>query len=754
MRQQGIARYRTPLALAGLVGALAGVIAWDQKRATTDEMEARRQNVFRAFHRERVDKIEVERNGVRFELRKERDDWFVVSNGTRRAADPIEAERLLSEVEGAEPQRSLGTLDAASRGRFGLDRPRARVTIHEGPEVTARFALGGAVEREEAVYVEASAATGGRDNTALAVVLPKTFGQPFDRTAVEFRDRKVADVDAERVTRIELQVDGQTRAIERRGAVWRLVTPDLGRAARGAVEAITSELNELRATRVLADDVAPGGLAQWGLDRPRVRAEFRRSGNVEPVVLRFGNVCPEHADEFAATREGTGTVVCFGRGLVDSLRVAPEGFRDDHVLAARTDEIGEVRIKGAGTGGVDLVLRRGGTATGSASSGWRAEGSPWPVDAESIEAWLGTLHDVSTTQRLATDERAARGLSPAQTVIEVSRTGVEGIERIHVGLVDAAGLYVSRDDEPVVLQFPPSLEDTLRVEAVRFRPRAVIRDTEDELRALLVDVGPMHEEVARVDGVLRLSRPVALAADPSLSSDLVRPLAALDADRWVSATARPEHGLAQPRARLVARFEGTGPREEGDAGSDAAMAPVRSYTVSFGASAPGGGVFATLEGTPGVFVAPRSVFDALSTPHLDRGALRVVASVVSRLTLTVGGPTPRRVVLVKTGSEWRTDAGTPVDAQRVDALLNGLAGASAPRVFGYGAAPAEAGMATPRLVVEAAGEGDAGQQSVRLVVGERFGAGDGAGFYARRDGLDATLSLPESVVEALVEFRP
>jgi len=751
MKETGLARYRTPLALAAVVGALAGVIAWDRHRATTDEMEARRQNVFRAFHRERVDRIEIERNGSRFELRRERDDWFVVANGTRRPADPIEAERLLSEVEGAEAQRILGALDAEGKRRFGLDRPRARVTVHEGPEVTARFALGGAVQQEDAMYVEASAARGARDTAVTAVVLPKSFGEPFDRPPVAFRDRKVADIDGERITRIELQVEGDIRALERRGPVWRLVTPDLGRASRSAVEAITSELNELRATRVVADDVPASALAAYGLDRPKVRAEFRRGPSVEPVVLRFGNACPEHDDEVVATREGTGTVVCFGRGFVDALRVAPEGFRDGHVLAARTDEVGEVRIKGAGTQGADLVLRRGGGDAGA--TGWQAENAPWPVDAESIEAWLGTLHDVSTDQRLPGDERSARGLSPAHTVIEVHRTGVEGVERIHVGHVDAAGLYVSRDDEAVVLRFPPSLEDTLRVEAIRFRPRAVLRDVEDELRALLIEAGTLREEVTRVDGVLRLVAPVSIVADPSLTTELVRPLAALDADRWVSAAVRPEHGLAQPRARLVARFEGAGPRDENDAGADAS-ARVRNYTLAFGASAPGGGVFATLEGTPGVFVAPRSVFDALTTPHIDRGALRVVAGAVTQLALTVAGTPPRRVVLVKRGDAWRTDTGTPVDAQRVDALLNGLAGATAPRVFGYGPPPGEARLATPRLVVEASSEDDAGQRSVRIVVGERFGAGEGAGFYARRDGLDATLSLPESVVEALLDFRP
>jgi hypothetical protein len=40
------------------------------------------------------------------------------------------------------------------------------------------------------------------------------------------------------------------------------------------------------------------------------------------------------------------------------------------------------------------------------------------------------------------------------------------------------------------------------------------------------------------------------------------------------------------------------------------------------------------------------------------------------------------------------------------------------------------------------------------VLGERFGAGEGAGCYARVDGLDATLSVPEAACEALAEFQP
>lgn len=744
MRRTGVTRYSTALTLAGLVVAGAGFIWYDRLHATTDELEARRQNVFRAFHRERVDRIEVEHTSGHFELVHERDAWFVVSNGRRRPADLIEAERLLSEIEGAESQRALGDLDGPSRQRFGLDRPRARVVVHEGAEVTARFSLGGSVDQEDAVYVEASALTGSGDATARALVLPKSFGQPFDRAAVEFRDRRIAEIDVDRLARVEFTVDGERRVLEHTGPIWSMTTPAIGRASRSAVEAVTSEMRDLRATRVLADDADAATLARHGLDHPSLRIEIRRASGAEPVVMLVGRGCPGHDDEFTAVREGTGTVVCVGRSFSEGFRAPPEGFRDDHLLAARTDEVSEVRVKGAGTAGADLVIRREGSA-------WRADNSPYTVDAEAVESWLTLLHDLSTHARLDGDQRATHGLAPALLTIEVKRTGVEGAERILVGSSDAQGLYAARDDETAVMQLAPSAAETLRVEPIRFRARAVLEETDDQLRAMVIDAGTLHEELARLDGVMRLTRPIELAADPALTSDLVHGVATLTADRWVSSTARPEFGLAQPRARVVARFEG--PLASADGGADGG-APVRSYTLAFGASAAGGGVYATLEGQGGVFVVPRALYEQASNPHVDRGALRIVREAVTRFTIATGGASPARVTLVRSGDDWRTEAGATADTGRVDALLNRLASATAVRVFGYGPPPPEARFATPTMTLEFSGAGDAGQQSLRVVVGDRFGSGEGAGFYARRDGVDATLSLPEDLVETLQQYRP
>ena len=78
----------------------------------------------------------------------------------------------------------------------------------------------------------------------------------------------------------------------------------------------------------------------------------------------------------------------------------------------------------------------------------------------------------------------------------------------------------------------------------------------------------------------------------------------------------------------------------------------------------------------------------------------------------------------------------------------------APRAFAYGPPGPEMGFAAPTVVVEASYGGDAGTRSVRVAVGARYGSGEEAGYYLRRDGLDATLSWPESVIDALRGFSP
>jgi hypothetical protein len=139
-----------------------------------------------------------------------------------------------------------------------------------------------------------------------------------------------------------------------------------------------------RSVRRRGDELDDAALTRFGLASPAVTLTVRR-GSVEPVVLQFGGECPGHEGEVAARRGGTRTAVCFPRSFVDALRAPPAGFVDDHVLSARTDEVAQVTVRGEG---VSFTLRR-------EAAGWQAVGNAFPVDVESVESWLNTLHDIA-----------------------------------------------------------------------------------------------------------------------------------------------------------------------------------------------------------------------------------------------------------------------------------------------------------------------------------------------------------------------
>ena len=90
-------RYRTVLTLTA-AGAAMSLLLWrDRERATTDELRARRRNVWQGLHRERVTRITVTRGGESFSLHKDGPQWLVQTANGRRPGDPLEVERLLSD---------------------------------------------------------------------------------------------------------------------------------------------------------------------------------------------------------------------------------------------------------------------------------------------------------------------------------------------------------------------------------------------------------------------------------------------------------------------------------------------------------------------------------------------------------------------------------------------------------------------------------------------------------------------------------
>lgn len=716
------AQLRTTGVLAVLVSIGAVGLWWSNRQVPDIVRDERRARVFSSLRRDQIERIEVDRGTERFACRKDGSRWLIEQGHRAYEADDTEVERMLTEAEYAQPTRILGTLDAQQRHHFGLDAPRARITLREAnPSIATQFAIGADVRDERSVYVEYD---------GQGFVLARSIADAFLVRARDLRSRNLVEVEVDRVTRIELRSGERTTVLTKQNNWWRL--EDNERVGRAAIEALLGDLRELRATRFVADDADDATLARFGLDRPRVTMTVSRSGR-PPIVIRYGGPCPERADEVIARRDESREIACVARTSFDNAARSPDELRDQQVLFARADEVERVLVHGPSG---EVIAQRHG-------DGWRLEGVRGEADADSVQHWLEELSSLRVEVRLPESEAAARSLAPATKWIEVSRTGIEGRERIEIGARDTDHVYVRREGERAILALSTTAETTLFVDAARFRSRAIIRDVPDELRALITETADFRDEVSRDAGRWSLIHPVSADADPVVMRTIAERLASLDAQRWVSLTPRPEHGLDRPRARLIARFEGAGV-PNADAGSDGGPR-VREYAIAMGADIVGGGAYARIGDRDGVFVLGQSAIDELLQPHIDRQVLTFDRSAVQRIECQQRGRP--RFVLRREATGWRVDGGASIDRSRVEALLDTLSSVRAPRVFGYGPSVEGFGLGEASVALWLS-EGDAASRIVRLTLGREF-AGTPSGVYARVDDKDATMSVPEEVSRAI-----
>lgn len=721
------AQLRTTASLAVLVSLGAGALWWSNRQVPDIVRDERRARVFSALRRDQVQRVEIDRGIERFVCRKDGARWVVDLNGRSNEADDTEVERMLNEAEFAQPTRALGTLDATSRRQFGLDAPRARVILHEsGSSNALRFTIGADVRDERAVYVEFE---------QKGYVVARSVADAFLVRARDLRSRNLVEVEVDRVSRIELARASGAVALEKRDGAWRVDNRE--RASRAAIDALLGDLRELRATRFLDDEATPEALARHGLATPAATMTVARASR-PTLVIRYGSACPGHADEVVVRRDDSSTLACVSRTSLENATRPVEQLRDNTILAARPDEVERIVLHGPSG---EVRARRSGET-------WRLEGAEGAGDFDSVNNWLDALAALRVESREDAAQAATRGLATATRWIDVSRTGVEGRERIEIGARDDDHVYVRREGEPVVLALPNTADTTLFVDAARFRASSVIRDVPEELRALVTEGLGFRDEVSKDAGRWSLLHPITAGADPLVMRTIAERLASLDAQRWVSLEARPEHELDRPAARIVARFEGTGPASE-DAGTDGGIPRVREYTLSLGAPVAGGGRYARLSERAGVFVLAQSVVDELWQPHLEREILSFDRALAQRVECTQSGGV--RLAIRREGNGWRVDGGASFDRARAEALLETLSSVRAPRVFGYGAAPTSAGLGEASVAITVAGEG--GTRIHRLTLGREF-AGSPSGVYARVDAIDGTVSVSEEVSRAIRACTP
>jgi hypothetical protein len=556
---------RAVVALALVAGLLLGyVILFERSSATSKELGERKGRVLVSFVRDKVERLEVERQGKRVVLERKPAAGegelrsFRVVAPFQAAADSDTVDRLLGELEWLSARRTLEPLSSQDEKSFGLDAPRYRIayTIGRARHV---LELGKTDVHGESVYARL-------DREPRAYVVPKTVLDVLQSQPADYRDKQlVSELTVAWVRKVVLTAEGATTQLSKEGDRWWLSLAPRGYGDGRRIEQLLHALSELRAARYL--EPSEHAQAEAALAKPAVRIEVqvvpdeaREDKRPSTLTLVLGGACGVHADERYARTLPSGPPACVKATDLAALTPNPSDLRELRVLIAEPSSVERIELAQA----EKIAVKREGEK-------WQPDGGPTgAVDRESVEAWLQAMSKVRAL-RVESRPFEARGSV-------TFGLGGDKLERVAVAAPDAREeLSLKRGDEPLTHTFSAELTDLLSVFSGRFAP---------------LEVWAAHQpsEVQKVEASdrgrtrgskLEDGRWRGEGVDSERTRELVRALLDLRAHLIVTDRARPAHGFTPgaPNVKLTLTSGRTLSLEIGAPTSDGVYARVNSERI-------------------------------------------------------------------------------------------------------------------------------------------------------------------------------
>ena len=303
---------------------------------------------------------------------------------------------------------------------------------------------------------------------------------------------------------------------------------------------------------------------------------------------------------------------------------------------------------------------------------------------------------------------------------------------------DEGKVFALRKQDGAVMELGPETARALMPDATLIKSRSVLTLDKADLATIRIDAGEIKQRVSQDETqTFTLQEPKGLSHDGRIVSDLVTSLISLTAERWVSDEADGSFGLARPSAVVTL-----------DVGAKDGGVMTRKLTL--GGPAPGG-VYASLDGDPGVFILNKRVDETVKTWFIDRSYLMVDTSEVVTLKLERG---ERTLELRKDGDRFlQFGEGARLEGDAISTVVGALKVMLTEAAAHLGPARPIEGLAQPSLVVRVERVQARGERSKPVVL--RFGAGDSwrdtSIFYARRDGIDVTFVVARSRLQRILD---
>jgi len=686
-------RYLVTVILAGVTVVFSGWQLGYKPPRKPKGYESAKNRVVKKFDQDKATRLTLRRHGKVLTFTKKAGQWLITAP-IKFPADGDALGNLLTEIKMLDKHRTLP--GPRSKTAYGLGAKAVQVVVHGATPKPLTLTLGARDVTGARIYLAVNDEPG-------VLLVNKHFEEAMDKDLDDLRESAALPFKEKDARAVDLDTTGGSRAhLTAKEKVWtlRLGADQLGQRANAkTAENLVRKLKDLRATKFLGDGAA--ALAKHGLDKPRQTVTVDDGGK---HVLVLGGPCPGRRSDRLAGRKGRyPAVFCLRAKELKDLVVSADDLRDARLTGVAEATVKRITLT-AGVRKIDLkkkdldwevVLPKG--------------AKPSKAVGVEVEKFIRELGAFTVLKFLPPPKEglAKYGLDKPRAVLTLVEDNGRK-EVIRLGGEDAdKNYYAQRSGEQMVVVIHRSAGEALQPTLLRFRERNLLtfRKEPTEAVRILARTGPVTEEAVYEGGLWRLKRPAQVKVDMDALDALLSVLAMVQAERFVSATPKPEHGLAAPTRVITVDLEiediAAAATKPGAGRPGAGAAPKtqkKTHTLKVGADAPKGGCFGQMQapGAP-VFLLAASACTDLRALLAERRLAELRLSQVAGLKLTRGGGTEQ---LERRGKHWNRKNGPRVNKTNVENLLTDLAQMRAKRVVAYGLPKPQHRLALPIITVE------------------------------------------------------
>jgi hypothetical protein len=377
---------------------------------------------------------------------------------------------------------------------FGLDEPRANVTIQHGDK-RILLRLGDKTPVGEQIYLQIVGSDG-------VYVTESLLADRLPQSSVDWRDPVFLSLVGLKFDRLQVRAGTREFALQRdtTNRLWRLTYPRLARADNERISQLLQQLQTVRVGQFVSD-VAAADLEPYGLHSPDLAVSFGQGTN-NPLVVEFGKPLTNNTAWVFARRSTYPNIVAVPRQAADALRVPYTEFLDRHLIEFAAEEVSRVEVRADEV----FVLQK------QTNGSWRVvEPLNFPADPALVQGFLKQLNSlriVDLEKEVVTDlDLPNYGLSPpVRRYVLKSADRTEGTNQLRAqidfGTNQADKIFVRRLDESSVYKVSLDESRALPRAAFELRDRRIWNFATNQVNSVTITLKDRSFKLVRKNGSL------------------------------------------------------------------------------------------------------------------------------------------------------------------------------------------------------------------------------------------------------------